>query len=59
MVLAHRRTPLRFAIRDAEPVPAESVESSEMIPKPTQWLLRPVSSAAHVGEQSAVVWKLV
>ena len=24
---------------------------------PTEWWLRPVSSAARVGEQSAVVWK--
>ena len=26
---------------------------------PTEWWLRPVSSAARVGEQSAVVWKRV
>ena len=28
-----------------------------MPPMPTEWWLRPVSSAARVGEQSAVVWK--
>ncbi len=28
-----------------------------MPPMPTAWWLRPVSSAARVGEQSAVVWK--
>ena len=26
---------------------------------PTAWWLRPVSSEARVGEQSAVTWKLV
>ena len=29
------------------------------MPIPTRWWLRPVSSAARVGEQMAVVWKLV
>ena len=28
-----------------------------MPPMPTEWWLRPVRSAARVGEQSAVVWK--
>ena len=28
-------------------------------PIPTEWWLRPVSSAARVGEHSAVVWKRV
>ena len=28
-----------------------------MPPMPTVWWLRPESSAARVGEQSAVVWK--
>src|SRR5688500_16746584 len=28
-----------------------------MPPMPTEWWLRPVSSACRVGEQSAVVWK--
>jgi hypothetical protein len=28
-------------------------------PMPTEWWLRPVSSAARVGEQSPVVWKRV
>ena len=30
-----------------------------MPPMPTEWWLRPLSSAARVGEQSAVVWKRV
>ena len=30
-----------------------------MTPKPTEWWLRPVSSAARVGEHSDVVWKFV
>ena len=29
-----------------------------MRPIPTAWWLRPVSTQARVGEQSAVVWKL-
>src|SRR5881227_1749549 len=33
--------------------------TSAMPPIPTAWWLRPVSSAARVGEQSAVVWKRV
>ena len=60
MVLAHRRTPFRSTIRYAEPVPAESVKSSEMIPKPTQWAFR--RSAArrrailhHFGSAEAFV----
>jgi len=32
---------------------------SVMVPVWTLWWLRPVSSAARVGEQSAVVWKAV
>ena len=28
-----------------------------MLPMPTEWWLRPVSSACRVGAQSAVVWK--
>ena len=30
-----------------------------MPPMPTEWWLRPVSSACRVGEHSAVVWKRV
>ena len=30
-----------------------------MLPIPTEWWLRPVSSAERVGEHSAVVWKRV
>ncbi len=33
------------------------LENSPTEPKPTEWWLRPVSSAARVGEQSAVTWK--
>ena len=32
---------------------------SEITPKPAEWWFRPVMSAARVGEQSAVEWKLV
>jgi hypothetical protein len=35
------------------------VDISEITPKPTAWWLRPVKSAARVGEHSAVVWKFV
>jgi hypothetical protein len=30
-----------------------------MMPKPTEWWFRPVITAARVGEQSDVEWKLV
>ncbi len=30
---------------------------SAIEPKPTRWWLRPVSSAARVGEHTAVTWK--
>src|SRR5215470_17852536 len=39
--------------------PGKPVACSEITPKPTEWWLRPVMSAARVGEQSAVEWKLV
>jgi len=32
---------------------------SMMIPVAAEWWFRPESSAARVGEQSAVVWKLL
>ena len=35
------------------------VAASETTPKPTEWWLRPVISAARVGEHSEVEWKLV
>ena len=37
--------------------PGADVASSAMLPIPTEWWLRPVSSAERVGEHSAVVWK--
>src|SRR5262245_55691061 len=36
--------------------PGYPVANSVMLPMPTLWWLRPVRSAARVGEQSAVVW---
>src|SRR4051812_10490547 len=39
--------------------PGYASASSVITPMPTEWWLRPVSSAARVGEQSAVVWKRV
>ena len=40
-----------------ELLPGADVASSAMLPMPTEWWLRPVSSADRVGEHSAVVWK--
>ena len=40
-----------------ELLPGAEVASSVMLPMPTEWWLRPVSSADRVGEHSAVVWK--
>src|SRR3954454_15444787 len=37
--------------------PGAAVASSVMTPIPTEWWLRPDSSAARVGAHSAVVWK--
>ena len=42
-----------------ELLPGAEVASSAMLPMPTEWWLRPVSSAERVGEHSAVVWKRV
>ncbi len=39
--------------------PGADVAISVMPPIPTVWWLRPDSSAALVGEHSAVVWKRV
>src|SRR5215468_5667517 len=36
--------------------PGYPVANSVMLPMPTLWWLRPVRSAARVGEHSAVVW---
>jgi hypothetical protein len=40
-----------------ELLPGADVAVSVMLPIPTEWWLRPESSAARVGAQSAVVWK--
>src|SRR6266404_311056 len=37
--------------------PGAPVAISVIPPMPAEWWLRPVSSAARVGEQRAVVWK--
>src|SRR5215211_387610 len=37
--------------------PGAAVASSVMTPMPTEWWLRPDSSAARVGAHKAVVWK--
>jgi hypothetical protein len=42
-----------------ELLPGADVASSAMLPIPTEWWLRPVSSADRVGEHRAVVWKRV
>src|SRR6516225_9353848 len=42
-----------------ESYPGYPVDISVITPKPTEWWLRPVISAARVGEQSAVEWKFV
>jgi hypothetical protein len=39
--------------------PGADVAISVMPPMATEWWLRPLSSAARVGEHSAVVWKRV
>src|SRR3954467_14491859 len=43
----------------SELYPGAAVATSVIAPMPTAWWLRPDSSAARVGEQSAVVWKRV
>ena len=40
----------------SELLPGADVAVSVMLPIPTEWWLRPVSSAARVGAHSAVVW---
>jgi hypothetical protein len=39
--------------------PGADVANSVIAPMPTVWWLRPLSSAARVGEHSAVVWNRV
>ena len=39
-----------------ELLPGADVAVSVMLPIPTEWWLRPVSSACRVGAHSAVVW---
>ena len=41
-----------------ESYPGKPVARSMILPIPTLWWFRPVSTHARVGEQSAVVWKL-
>ena len=41
----------------SELLPGADVAVSVMLPIPTEWWLRPVSSAWRVGAHSAVVWK--
>ena len=54
--LRQRRARVRAA---SELYPGADVAISVMPPIPTVWWLRPDSSAARVGEHSAVVWKRV
>ncbi len=41
----------------SELLPGADVAVSVMLPMPTEWWLRPVSSAWRVGAHRAVVWK--
>src|SRR6478735_3887803 len=45
-----------FAFGRNELLPGADVAVSVMLPIPTEWWLRPVSSACRVGAHSAVVW---
>ena len=45
--------------RGAGPTCRVTSKRAETTPKPTEWWLRPVISAARVGEHSDVEWKLV
>ena len=48
----------RYQFRPERPfAPGAEVATSGTLPMPTVWWLRPVSMAARVGAQSAVVWK--
>src|ERR1700737_1486339 len=46
-----------MVLGSTELYPGAPVAISVMPPMPAEWWLRPVSSAARVGEQRAVVWK--
>ena len=46
-----------FVFGRSELLPGAEVAVSVMLPIPTEWWLRPVSSACLVGAHSAVVWK--
>src|SRR3954463_3473298 len=45
-----------FVLGRSELLPGADVAVSVMLPIPTEWWLRPVSSACRVGAHSAVVW---
>jgi hypothetical protein len=45
-----------FVFGRNELLPGAEVAVSVMLPIPTEWWLRPLSSAARVGAHSAVVW---
>ena len=46
----------RLGIRPQRLFPGADVAVSVMLPIPTEWWLRPVSSACRVGAHNAVVW---
>src|SRR4029079_7145086 len=46
-----------FVFGRTELLPGADVAVSVMLPRPTEWWLRPVSSACRVGAHRAVVWK--
>src|SRR6478609_3692866 len=46
-----------FVFGRSELFPGADVAVSVMLPIPTEWWLRPLSSAARVGAHRAVVWK--
>ena len=48
---------LAMAFRGAPGMQAVLAARSGSMPMPTRWWLRPVESAARVGEHIAVVWK--
>ena len=48
-----------YAVRDLAVFPGNAVPVSMIAPMLLTWWLRPLLSAARVGEQTAVVWKLL
>ena len=46
-------------LRNRRRVPGNPFDQFVIVPIPTAWLFRPVSSAARVGEHNAVTWKRV